>query len=286
MLFTPYSNRLFGYGMFVGIFVLVVCAWTYNTIAHRIRLRAFASQNNLDYYATMNDDNRPGIIFGQGHDQSFVDVLIAHGRQFAEIGNYSYKTGAEKYETTHTFGYMRIKLPRRLPNMVLDSTKNNFLGKISNLPSGFRSDQRLSLEGDFDKYFTLYAPAEYKTDALYVFTPDVMQAMINAAHNYDCEVIDDDLYLYSSKINVTDQKQLEELIRIAETISPEIAAQTNYYADTRVPDRSLNVVATPGKRLQTRWSFFAIISIILILLYNAPYIFYLLSSLLGLFAEK
>lgn len=215
--------------MFVRIFVLVVCAWTYNTIAHRIRLRAFASQNNLDYYATMNDDNRPGIIFGQGHDQSFVDVLIAHGRQFAEIGNYSYKTGAEKYDLTHTFGYMRIKLPRRLPNMVLDSTKNNFWAKSATCHRDFAVTNG-SAEVTSTNTSHCTRPPEYKTDALYVFTPDVMQAMINAAHNYDCEVIDDDLYLYSSKINVTDQKQLEELIRIAETISPEIAAQTNYYA--------------------------------------------------------
>ena len=34
--------------------------------------------------------------------------------------------------------------------------------------------QVLSLEGDFDRYFTLYCPKEYERDALYVFTPDLM----------------------------------------------------------------------------------------------------------------
>lgn len=79
------------------------------------------------------------------------------------------------------FGYIRFKLPRRLPNMVLDANFNNSAFKTT-MPSTVRSDQKLSLEGDFDKYYTLYVPKQYETDALYVFTPILWSCWFKPVH--------------------------------------------------------------------------------------------------------
>lgn len=135
--------------------------------------------------------------------------------------------------------------------MVLDAKSNNFLGKFSNLSSAYKGSQRLSLEGDFDKYFTLYAPDSHKRDALYVFTPDVMQAMIDAAHEYDAEIIDNNLYLYSgSSLQLHDSATLKELLTIADKIRAELIHQVDYYADERVANRASDTISDSGRRLR------------------------------------
>ncbi len=57
--------------------------------------------------------------------------------------------------------------------------------------------QRLSLEGDFDRYFHLSCPAGYERDALYLFTPDVMARFVDNASALEVEIVDDWMFLYS-----------------------------------------------------------------------------------------
>ncbi len=254
--------------MFAG-FAFIAAYLLYIVTGNTVRMNEFAAQNALKYVTSYDYDNRPGLIFSAGDSRVFPQLLLAEGRDFVELGNYHYTTGSGKSRQVHDFGFMRIKLPRRLPNMVLDSKKNNFFGgRLSNLNVGFGGAQKLSLEGDFDKYFTLYAPEQYKRDALYVFTPDVMQALVTAAHAYDCEVIDDDLYIYSSTpFGLANRDQLTELAGIARTLRHELSEQTDYYADERVGNRDLNVIAAGGSRLKTRASLLSIIFIVIIVIW-------------------
>ncbi|MGO2519117.1 MAG: hypothetical protein ACTH8F_03255, partial [Microbacterium sp.] len=95
------------------------------------------------------------------------------------------------------WGYVAVKLDVPLPNIVLDALGNNGFG--TNLPASFRKDQALSLEGDFNKYFTLYCPEGYEQDALYLFTPDIMARFIDNAAELDVEIVDDWLFLYTKR---------------------------------------------------------------------------------------
>ena len=85
-----------------------------------------------------------------------------------------------------------------LPHIVLDSTGNNSVFG-SNLPVTFDADQLLGLEGDFDRHFSLYCPADYERDALYLFTPDIMARFIDNAAVLDVEIVDDWLFLYGKR---------------------------------------------------------------------------------------
>ena len=96
----------------------------------------------------------------------------------------------------------------------------------------YRKSQALSLEGNFDRYFTLYAPVEYKADALYVFTPDVMACLIDEGAKYDMEIIDDELYIYHQGVFVFDSSAVfETLLGIIDKIGAEVRSQTNRYTD-------------------------------------------------------
>jgi hypothetical protein len=218
-------------------------------------MEAFTQANGISLLTNVQDPPYTGIIYSHGDTRRINNAYIFPWLNNTEIGNYSYYTGSGKNRSVHTFGYIKLPLPRTLPHMLLDAKSNNFFGTFSNLPNMFSGDQKLSLEGDFNTYFTLYAPKEYETDALYVFTPDVMQALIESSKEYDVEIIDGTMYMYSNNYyDLSSESELQQLLHIISTLSKEVFEQTDYYADERVGDRTKNITAYEGRRLKSkRW---------------------------------
>lgn len=165
--------------------------------AARYRLSRFAAANNMTYEDQISAPALPGMIFGLGSSRRSDRLVRGHSPRFVEFGNYQYTTGSGKNSTTHRWGYVAVKLDVPLPNIVLDALGNNGFG--TNLPASFQKEQRLSLEGDFNRYFTLYCPQGYERDALYLFTPDIMARFVDNAAQLDVEIVDDWLFLYTKR---------------------------------------------------------------------------------------
>jgi hypothetical protein len=232
-----------------------------------VRLDRFAVKNGLEfrYDAPMGLGNN-GMIFDEGHSRKLNEGFFFP--DMTELGNYEYVVGNGKNQNTHYWAYLKVRLPRKLPHMVLDAKKNNIFGKISNLTDTFDRGQVLSLEGDFNEHFTLYAPKQYERDALYVFTPDVMAKVIDSGSAYDMEVVDDELYLYrSGKINLASETELRSLLSIVEQIGTDLHDQVEYYADERVGDRAQNIVALEGARLKTGINWVVVVAVIIMTLF-------------------
>ncbi|MEZ5189862.1 MAG: hypothetical protein R2717_02525 [Schumannella sp.] len=223
------------------------------------RVDAFARANGMTFSPRDDDPAYPGTIFGLGRERHAVDHLRAATGRYLDFGNYRYTTGSGKSRRTHTWGFLAFHLDRRMPHMMLDSTANNsLLG--SNLPVSFRKDQILSLEGDFDRHFTLYCPREYERDALYVFTPDLMALLIDEAAPFDVEIVDDWMFVYSSRpFGTGDANLYARLFRIMDTVGAKTLRQTDRYLDERVGTFAANVVAPQGARLTRRISVGAIV---------------------------
>ena len=162
------------------------------------RLDRFAQANGMTWHPESPNPPLPGMVFGHGSSRKATDVVRGQRPRFVEFGNYQYTTGSGKNQTTHRWGYVAVKLSTPLPHIVLDATSNNALFG-SNLPASFDKDQRLSLEGDFDRYFALYCPHGYERDALYLFTPDIMARFIDHAAALDVEIVDDWMFLYAKR---------------------------------------------------------------------------------------
>ncbi|MGF3056491.1 hypothetical protein [Microbacterium sp. YY-01] len=206
------------------------------------RLHHFAEANNLHYKPSLGSRDFPGMIFHIGHSRGSSDVLQGRRVRPVEIANYTYSTGSGKNETTHHWGYVAIKLNTPLPNIVLDAVGNNSLFG-SNLPARFARGQRLSLEGDFNKYFQLYCPEGYERDALYLFTPDIMARFIDHASQLDAEIIDDWLFLYSSrKIVTTDPGHWEWLLGTVDALTEKFA-QWERWRDERLTAQGPSMVS-------------------------------------------
>ncbi|WP_308211101.1 MULTISPECIES: hypothetical protein [unclassified Microbacterium] len=182
----------------LGIAAVGMFIFERRAAARRYRLDRFARANGMSYVPEAANTRLPGMIFGIGSNRRGLDVVRSEEPRAVEFGNYVYTTGGGKSRKSYRWGYVAVKLDVPLPHIVLDATGNNGLFG-SNLPTTFQKDQRLSLEGDFDRFFSLYCPAGYEQDALYLFTPDVMARFIDNAAELDVEIVDDWLFFFTKR---------------------------------------------------------------------------------------
>jgi hypothetical protein len=168
----------------------------------RYRLQNFAAVNNMTYHDQVSDPGHPGMIFSIGGERIATNVLRTSSAPLVEFGHYQYLSRAGKQVMIHQWGYVAITLDTALPHIVLDAVGNNsILG--SGMPTSYGAAQRLSLEGDFDRYFDLYCPEGYERDALYLFSPDVMARFVDTVAVFDIEIVDNTLFLYTGPAVVT-----------------------------------------------------------------------------------
>jgi hypothetical protein len=253
-----------------------------------VRLRKFAADNNLLFIinAAQLDGSTaagaaiPGALFDIGHSRVFSRGFRRGDDTMAV--NYNYTVGSGKNSRTYHWGVMRCKLPRKLPNVILDAKSNNsFLG--SNLPSSYSGGQTLELEGDFNKYFRVLVPQGYGRDALYFLTPELMAHLVDYGKDYEFEIIDDYLYIYCKDDFAFNKETLPNIFQTIDFFGFQFSDNVKRYADERVPDAKIsNVVAAQGTRLKKRFAWVGIVVFALYLLAQfLPFILNTLSEALN-----
>ncbi|MRG61388.1 hypothetical protein GE115_16145 [Agromyces sp. CFH 90414] len=260
------AGPLLGIGTFVGVLVLAYRVIVGRMLDRELRAQRWAEAHGFAY-ETGGELHLPGLIFGIGDDPHVVErVRSLDGARSVEAGTYRYTTGSRKSRTIHEWTYVAVRLEAPLPHLVLDARANDLGG--SNLPASLSRHQRLSLEGDFDRWFQLYAPSGYETDALYVFTPDLMALLIDQAGADDVELVDDWMIGYrKGPADLASPEFWERLRRLGVTVADGVAKRAARYRDDRVtgnlrPAEAILAgvaapparVATPGRRLRRRVS--------------------------------
>ena len=241
----------------------------------QVHLNRFADANNLRHTPISTTKTEVGMMFNLGKNPRYDNIIASSLEDQFEIANLRCDISSGRKNQTIERGYIKIKLNRKLPHIVLDSISNNFnlLGlSISNLPVAFKNDQKMSLEGDFNSHFTLYAPEDYKTDALYIFNPALMALFIDKSGDYDAEIIDNFLYIYSStSFDLSNAKVIKKAFEIINTVMTKTAQGTKRYSDDRVGDFSANRVHLSGLRLKKGLKLGSIVfTVLLILFYLEP----------------
>ncbi len=247
-----------------------------------IRLRQFAAQNGLQFMQINRDPPYQGMIFNNklGSDRLARNVVYSTSASDMvdfEIGNYEYTTGSGKNSQRHDWIYIRMKMDRNLPHIVLDARVNNHrvfgVDAGTNLPFSFTKDQILQLEGDFNRYFTLYAPKEYEDDAMYVFAPDVMAMLIDESSQFDAEIVDNEAYFYLQMkpgMSLDNPEFMQRIIGIVTVLGRKLHRGTQRYADDHLTSAETRVgtgyVTTTGRSLKgSTWTPTTIINTLVVL---------------------
>jgi hypothetical protein len=171
-------------------------------------LEEFAAVNNMTYTPLVGDglDGAPGTLFMQGHSKKGSNAFTGKlGEWPFTVFRYDYATGSGKSRRSYDATVIEIELPRSMPHMVIDSLMEEDIHSGSVLPIVFDKTQKIDLEGDFYKYFSLYAPDTYGVSALTVIAPDAMQTLMEHAALCDIEIIDNKLYFYWPNVAATRQ---------------------------------------------------------------------------------
>lgn len=189
------NYRIFLIPLILASVVLVIYGikkWNDTNAANNRAMSDFAAVNNMAYEANdIGRVNAYGSLFDQGHSKSTTRVLsgMLSGLPF-RCFEYCYETGSGKNRRTYDAMVMEITLPRVLPQFVIDSQLEDVM------PVAFDKSQKIELEGDFHKYFDLYAPDTYGVSALTILAPDAMEVLMHHAALCDIEVVQNKLFFY------------------------------------------------------------------------------------------
>jgi len=136
--------------------------------------------------------------------------------------NFNCIIGSGKNTQHIIFTVCEIQYKTNLPRIILDSQPNIWTRDLAIEEFDIKDEEIISLEGDFNKYFTLYVPKGYEIEALQIFAPDVMAKLIDKAKMFSLEFLEDHLYIYSHHV-IEKKSDLYSLYELAKILIEELA---------------------------------------------------------------
>jgi len=231
-----------------------------STIRNEVAARGYM------YRRELHAPGLPGLLFRSGEKIVATDVVDARASSAPFIAGSMRGLYAMETSVPRSIGlsFVAIPLNRTVPNIVLVGRR---IGALALGGFAMHESQRLSLEGDFDRYFRLYCPTDYERDALQIFTPNLMQLLIDTTSDCDVELVDDWMFVYSRWGRTIDGEALDRLEAVTTLVHSTVERQTSRYRDERSERAGSTIspeehaarvgrVAADGARLKTRASLF------------------------------
>lgn len=160
-----------------------------------------AENNGWEYKGVVDDVVEPGIMFKQGKGQNIQHLIVGNidGRAF-RMFKYSFTIGEDKNETTYWYTVFAFKFEGTFPHIYLNNKHNSY---------SISAGEKLPLPSEFEKQFFLSAPRKYETEALEIFTPDILTKLLDGGFAHDIELVDHELIMFVD--GITDNfKKLEK----------------------------------------------------------------------------
>lgn len=156
--------------------------------AEDVYWKQIAENNGWQYKAVAEDLKEQGIMFQQGNSRRTVHLIQGNvdGRKF-RMFNYSFTTGQGKEEATHWYTVFAFKFEGTFPHIYLNNKHNSYSVNVG---------EKLSLPAEFEKQFVLSAPRKYETEALEIFTPDILAKLLDGGFTHDVELVDHELIMF------------------------------------------------------------------------------------------
>lgn len=195
-------------------------------------LTQFGKDNLWTYDKAGSPSWRRGMLFKQSDSKEYSNYFRGDfmGHRM-ELYDFSYHIHANtRDELEFQVRVMAVKLTRSHPNIYLDALNSKTISMhasaTQDLPKSFKGHQRVQLEGDFAKHFDVYIPIGEEVNALSIFAPDVMAAIMDAEETFDLEIHGDILYFYFLHTYLDEPTYRKQLLA-ASVVLPEITRPLN-----------------------------------------------------------
>ena len=188
----------------------------------RAFLEEFAISNNYSFSPTGEVDESFSSIFRIPNSSHNVSSLITGTYGGAELRMFICNTevGTGKSQSNVTFTVLELVLEGKLPGLLLVHNGGINTESISTsrwIKKGSGLTNKISLEGDFDKDFTLYSQPNAQIHALEVFTPDLMAILQDNSREHDIEFAGNRIYIYTARF-ITKTEDLNNIFNIAKAL--------------------------------------------------------------------
>jgi hypothetical protein len=124
--------------------------------------------------------------------------------------NTSFTNDVDDPRSHVSFTVLELAVSKTFPDLILLSRP---IRELSNL--NIKNKQLLLLEGNFDTYFGVFIDQGTQLPALEIFTPDVMQAMIEKRQHLNIEISGAHLFIYAAK-KLTTKSELQSMLIYAD----------------------------------------------------------------------
>ncbi len=211
---------------FIGIFpsfVLIICM-IFGSYHYAIKkadqafMHEFAAKNNFSYSAgAQNLISSPAAYLSMmGHGQFITQNMTGMYGSYP-IHMYTFHTtiGEDKGSHPEKFTVLEVDYPGDMKEMLLNSHHHEFDSSILHAT-------KLELEGNFNKYFSLSVEKGTEVEALEIFTPDIMEALIEKSRMYSLEFIHNKLFIYADR-EVQTVAELNSLYEFAQFLITKLA---------------------------------------------------------------
>lgn len=198
-------------------------------------VEGWIAANGFDRIASSATPEYPGALFRADFPNWAFARLVRHEPRFLEIGSIGQRVPAGETVTADTWGYVAMRLPKRLPHILLEAAS---MGQNTSgaLPVSVDPEQRVSLEGDFDRHFTLSAPKGSEVDALSILAPDVMALLIDEVGGWSVEIVGDWLFIYAADdwVHGASVATYDRILRVADLIAAKADRRAHAFRDDPV----------------------------------------------------
>lgn len=146
------------------------------------------------------------VMMQQGMDRQIFHQIsgVIDGRNF-KIFTYHFSTGIGEHRELHFYTVFVFKFNGHFPHLYLNNKHNHY-----NVYVG----ENVPLPAEFSKQFTLSVPRKYEIEALEIFTPDVLEVILDGGFAHDIELVDQELLFFSEGI-IDDVEKLEKEFTLA-----------------------------------------------------------------------
>jgi hypothetical protein len=153
-------------------------------------LQKLASDNDGTYTEKMTLDGEMAAMFKQGKGNRKVFQLVVFSDNASNkirLFRYHFSRGSGRNAESYHYLVFGVSPLGRAPHLYLNYRRNRYTMSIG---------QQLSLPREFEKEYTLSVPEGYQLEALQIFTPDVLGAILDLPLRCDIEFVNGEVLFF------------------------------------------------------------------------------------------
>ncbi|MCS5719036.1 DUF3137 domain-containing protein [Herbiconiux sp. CPCC 205763] len=180
------------------------------------RLNRLAAANGLTYLRAGNWTESSALIYRARNCRTSDEFRSADANGSVRIGTLSLDVERAGTFVTENWGFTsQLVAGASLPHIMLVSRDP----RSRSLPASFDPKLKMTLEGDFPKYFDLYCTPDAKLDTLYLLTPDLMASLVDNAGFSSMEFTGNRVFFFTpGRFDPDDRTQWERSLRLLSSV--------------------------------------------------------------------